>query len=249
MKNNSIFLLFLSISTSSLRSSALIRDSQDETNNDVNTVDHNGDKADNLNTEQNNKYDAGFSEISCTDDKIDNSCSLTKGREKKKSIPVANRYCFDKYDQCARWVEEERNIQGGNICESNPSFLKVVCRLSCGVCTPTNSFPWCQDYNIECGYWASIGECNRNEPYMVANCKRSCNQCPLDPIQRHVQLQHVSGAPKMGDYIILQKIRHGANSFTQGLTYNNYTGMLYESIGNYGKSEIRAVDPKTGKLL
>jgi hypothetical protein len=89
MKNNSIFLSFLSISTPSLRSSALIRDSQDETNNDVNTVDHNGDNADNLNTEQNNKYDAGFSEISCNDDKIDNSCSLTKGREKKKSIPCA----------------------------------------------------------------------------------------------------------------------------------------------------------------
>jgi hypothetical protein len=241
MKNNTIVLLFLSISTLFLRSCALIRDSQDETN--IVKM------ADNPNMEQNNEYGAGMSETTCSHEKIDYSCSVAKGREKKTSIPVANRYCFDKYGQCAGWVEEERNIQGGNLCESNPSFLKVVCRLSCGVCTPTHSFPWCQDFNMECGYWASIGECERNAPYMVVNCKRSCNQCPLDPIQRHVQLQHESGAPQMGDYIILKKIHHSANSFTQGLTYNNYTGILYESIGNYGKSEIRAVDPKTGKLL
>jgi hypothetical protein len=237
MTDSFLVILLLLLSILFLQSCALIRDLKDDAN-DVSKNDKHG------------CQNEGSSERTCSDGNIDYSYSSPKGRDEKQSLLVANRYCFDKDDQCARWVEEERNAPGGNICDSNPSFLKVVCRLSCGVCTPTYSFPWCQDYNMECGYWASIGECERNAPYMAWNCKRSCNRCPLDPIQRQAQSQsqHESGAPKMGDYVIIQKIHHISESFTQGLTYNNYTGILYESTGNYGESEIRKIDPNTGKF-
>ncbi|XP_020615471.1 zinc metalloproteinase nas-28-like [Orbicella faveolata] len=36
----------------------------------------------------------------------------------------------------------------------------------------------CKDFNNKCGYWASIGECNRNPGYMRVYCKKSCRVCP-----------------------------------------------------------------------
>ncbi len=160
---------------------------------------------------------------------------------------VGNRYCFDEYVQCNQWVEED-----GDVCETKPSFMKVFCRLSCGVCTPTFSFPWCQDRNTECGYWASIGECQKNEPYMLVQCKRSCSQCPIDPILIQEQRQQEEGEggpffPNKGYYRVIEKKYHSSNAFTQGLTYSSNNGILYESIGNYGESEIRKIDPNTGK--
>jgi len=43
--------------------------------------------------------------------------------------------------------------------------------------TPTNPNRNCQDGQKDCGYWASIGECSRNQAYMSVNCKASCNSC------------------------------------------------------------------------
>ena len=40
---------------------------------------------------------------------------------------------------------------------------------------------------------------------------------------------------------------HDKNAFTQGLTFEN--GFLYESIGGYGASSLRKVEPNTGKVL
>jgi len=53
---------------------------------------------------------------------------------------------------------------GGNGPVSNPT-------------TPTNPNGNCQDGQSDCGYWASIGECSRNQAYMSANCKASCGSC------------------------------------------------------------------------
>eukprot|EP00563_Minutocellus_polymorphus_P003417 CAMPEP_0181040006 /NCGR_PEP_ID=MMETSP1070-20121207/10807_1 /TAXON_ID=265543 /ORGANISM="Minutocellus polymorphus, Strain NH13" /LENGTH=805 /DNA_ID=CAMNT_0023117965 /DNA_START=601 /DNA_END=3015 /DNA_ORIENTATION=- len=50
-------------------------------------------------------------------------------------------------------------------------------------------------------------------------------------------------------YEILEVMPHDRNSFTQGLTFNTDNGMLYESIGLYGKSKIRQLDPKTGAVI
>ncbi len=40
--------------------------------------------------------------------------------------------------------------------------------------TPTNN---CVDNNVNCGYWAGVGECQRNPAYMNVNCRRSCRLC------------------------------------------------------------------------
>lgn len=37
--------------------------------------------------------------------------------------------------------------------------------------------PECKDNNVKCPFWASAGECTRDRVWMLANCRRSCNQC------------------------------------------------------------------------
>jgi len=50
-------------------------------------------------------------------------------------------------------------------------------------------------------------------------------------------------------YEILEVMSHDRSSFTQGLTFNYDNGMLYESVGLYGKSKVRQLDPKTGAVI
>ncbi|XP_022084108.1 zinc metalloproteinase nas-6-like [Acanthaster planci] len=40
--------------------------------------------------------------------------------------------------------------------------------------TPENN---CVDNNVNCQFWASIGECQENPAYMTVNCRRSCGIC------------------------------------------------------------------------
>lgn len=47
--------------------------------------------------------------------------------------------------------------------------------------------------------------------------------------------------------LVLASYPHDRNAFTQGLLYAH--GVLYESIGLYGKSALRRVDLDTGKVL
>lgn len=54
-------------------------------------------------------------------------------------------------------------------------------------------------------------------------------------------------APKIYGYRILNEYPHDITSYTQGLEF--YQGDLYESTGQYGKSKLRKVDYKTGKVL
>jgi glutaminyl-peptide cyclotransferase len=46
---------------------------------------------------------------------------------------------------------------------------------------------------------------------------------------------------------VLGSVPHDKGSYTQGLVW--YDGALYESAGQYGESDLRQVDPKTGKVL
>ena len=53
--------------------------------------------------------------------------------------------------------------------------------------------------------------------------------------------------PTVYSYEIINTFPHDINAYTQGLEfYNDY---LYESIGKYGKSELRKVDYKSGEVL
>ncbi len=54
---------------------------------------------------------------------------------------------------------------------------------------------------------------------------------------------------RIKEYIpkIVNKFPHDADAYTQGLKF--YNGYLYESTGQYGKSSLRKVEIKTGKIL
>jgi glutamine cyclotransferase len=54
-------------------------------------------------------------------------------------------------------------------------------------------------------------------------------------------------APKIWTPIIKERLPHSANSFTQGLEFNN--DALYESTGQFGQSFLAKVDLKSGKIL
>ncbi len=56
--------------------------------------------------------------------------------------------------------------------------------------------------------------------------------------------------PNFGKRLVLKTLAvhpHDPGAYTQGLIY--YGGFLYESTGKYGKSSLRKVDIKTGKVL
>ena len=53
--------------------------------------------------------------------------------------------------------------------------------------------------------------------------------------------------PKQIEYQLLNKYPHDNAAFTEGLQYVD--GALYESVGRYGRSDIRKTDLKTGKIL
>lgn len=48
-------------------------------------------------------------------------------------------------------------------------------------------------------------------------------------------------------YVVLRTLPHDTSAYTQGLLY--FGGVLYESTGEYGRSQLRRVDPTTGHVL
>jgi glutamine cyclotransferase len=54
-------------------------------------------------------------------------------------------------------------------------------------------------------------------------------------------------APEIYTYEIVNEFPHDKNAYTQGLQYHN--GYLYEGTGKQGKSSLRKVELKTGKVL
>lgn len=51
------------------------------------------------------------------------------------------------------------------------------------------------------------------------------------------------------DYRVVARYAHDPQAFTQGLYYEVATGILYESVGRYGLSDVRKVELKTGNIL
>ena len=54
-------------------------------------------------------------------------------------------------------------------------------------------------------------------------------------------------APKLISYDIINAYPHEWDAFTEGLEFRS--GVLYESVGQYGYSDLRRCDLKTGKIL
>ncbi|CAJ0948738.1 unnamed protein product, partial [Mesorhabditis belari] len=78
--------------------------------------------------------------------------------------------CFNEYACCPHWANQGQ-------CRSNPSFMMCNCRVSCGMCFPTD-YPYgaCVDYHRDCQAWTRSGECRKN-PWMEENCRSSCQTC------------------------------------------------------------------------
>lgn len=108
-----------------------------------------------------------------------------------KQSPRRNE-CKDIHENCPIWFNAQE-------CETNES-VKRFCPLSCGRCenigknssnkkkesrdTGTASSKnimdetkSCQDDHENCSGWADMGECEKNQQYMLINCKKSCGIC------------------------------------------------------------------------
>ena len=51
----------------------------------------------------------------------------------------------------------------------------------------------------------------------------------------------------VSDYRVKERLPHDTGAYTQGLLF--YDGHLYESTGQYGRSDIRVTDVQTGKII
>jgi len=87
--------------------------------------------------------------------------------------------CKDSHTNCPLWFDDAE-------CETNDS-VKKYCPLSCGECekviesTSTANVvkreELCEDNHEKCSDWAGMGECEKNPSYMLAYCRKSCEQC------------------------------------------------------------------------
>jgi glutaminyl-peptide cyclotransferase len=76
---------------------------------------------------------------------------------------------------------------------------------------------------------------------LLASCA-SCNN-----LVQPTLYDHKTKDPQQLVAKVLAVMPHDRNSFTEGLLW--YDGYLYESSGLYGKSNLRKIDPQTGKVL
>lgn len=92
------------------------------------------------------------------------------GRLLQAARPSARQHnakCVDKSGSCSVWA-------GNGECTRNPSYMKINCKRSCGICTAR-----CEDSRYECSGWANRGACARNPSYMRTYCKKSCGLCRI----------------------------------------------------------------------
>jgi glutamine cyclotransferase len=76
--------------------------------------------------------------------------------------------------------------------------------------------------------------CNENKPPEDTSAGKSADNA-------------AANLPALISYDIVGEYPHDGTAFTEGLEYKD--GFLYESTGNYGISDVRKVDIKTGKVI
>jgi glutaminyl-peptide cyclotransferase len=76
----------------------------------------------------------------------------------------------------------------------------------------------------------------------------ACNNEPKNPVINNPKTDsNAVSIPLAISYDIVNIYPHDPTAFTEGLEYKD--GFLFESIGNYGHSDVRKVDIKTGAVL
>lgn len=74
----------------------------------------------------------------------------------------------------------------------------------------------------------------------------ACNNEPKQPATE-TKTESAENVPAVISYDIVNEYPHDPAAFTEGLEYKD--GILYESTGQYGSSDVRKSDLKTGKVL
>jgi hypothetical protein len=103
--------------------------------------------------------------------------------------------------------------------------------------TVLRSMPW--EYTIPS---SSITKTGRKSLKVVAYKNKSKPQT----ITRFIII-YSDSKPKRNGYKVINAYPHDPGAFTQGLVYEN--GIFYEGTGQVGSSNLRKVEPKTGKVL
>src|ERR1700733_12353132 len=75
----------------------------------------------------------------------------------------------------------------------------------------------------------------------------ACSNDNRPATTKHSEETSPVNIPRTIEYDVVNVYPHDPSAFTEGLEYKN--GLLYESTGQYGHSDIRKVELKTGKVL
>jgi glutamine cyclotransferase len=103
--------------------------------------------------------------------------------------------------------------------------------------TVLKSMPW--EYSVSS---LSVTKTGRKSLKVVAYKTRSKPQT----ITRFI-IVYSDAAPKRNGYKVIKSYPHDKGAFTQGLVYEN--GLFYEGTGQVGSSNLRKVEPETGKVI
>ncbi|MBS1587636.1 MAG: glutaminyl-peptide cyclotransferase [Bacteroidetes bacterium] len=75
----------------------------------------------------------------------------------------------------------------------------------------------------------------------------SCKNSGTDKAEHKADTSAAAQGPAVMQYQVVKEYPHSGTAFTEGLQYVD--GILYESTGEYGSSELRKVELSTGKVL
>ncbi len=133
--------------------------------------------------------------INC--EKSCNSCpsvsatSTPSMTESTSPISTNTSKCVDIHftSECIGWASVGQ-------CSDNPGWMLVYCQKTCNACpgitstsspapsTTAFSFPHapCENSHpndLECEQWSTVGQCSDNPEWMLINCEKACNSCPV----------------------------------------------------------------------
>ncbi|XP_064614970.1 balbiani ring protein 3-like [Liolophura sinensis] len=124
---------------------------------------------------------------------------VDNGGNDGKDVDQSGGDCYDIHNakDCKIWADFGH-------CDKNPSFMLLNCKHSCKVCsgsggndgkgggtdgtkdTGVDKEVGCVDDNDKCPVWAESKYCDSNAGYMLANCRKSCDNCKANCKDTHM---------------------------------------------------------------
>jgi len=126
--------------------------------------------------------------------------------EGSKLMRTSKSSCLDRTQSCKTWKRK------GFCINQYAKYMKVNCRLSCGLCgggggenrvqeaaaaaVTTQLHQACEDSNRYCGTWSDMGFCTKgvHKAYVKAQCKKTCEVCERYPSSNSVAAGGGGGA-------------------------------------------------------